>query len=92
MLCYVYKSPKKEQTYLYVAKRDDFSQVPEPLMTQFGTPQLVMPLNLAKQTKLAIADLAKVKVQLNEEGFYLQLPPPPVNELEAFKAQQKKSE
>ncbi len=76
MLCVVYKSFKKDQTYLFVKTRDDFSSVPEGLMTTFGTPNLVTLINLATKSKLGFADLIKVKNNLNEHGFYLQLPPP----------------
>lgn len=87
MLCAIYKSAKKAQTYLFVKTRDDFSSVPEPLMAMFGTPTLVTLTNLATKTKLAFADLDKVKINLNEEGFYLQLPPPPENLLKQHKTQ-----
>lgn len=76
MLCVIYKSTKKEQTYLFVKTRDDFSTVPEPLMLTFGTPTLVTIINLATKEKLAFADLVKVKANLNGQGYYLQLPPP----------------
>ncbi|MBU2923999.1 YcgL domain-containing protein [Colwellia sp. 4_MG-2023] len=76
MLCAIYKSAKKEQTYLFVKTRDDFSSVPEALMLTFGTPTLVTLINLATKEKLAFADLAKVKSSLVEQGYYLQLPPP----------------
>ena len=46
MLCSVYKSSKKAQTYLFINKRDDFSDVPETLMKMFGTPIMVTVLNL----------------------------------------------
>jgi len=90
MLCAVYKSPKKAQTYLFIQKRDDFSQVPEALMTMFGTPTLVTVVNLATKDKLAFADIDKVKESIVEHGFYLQLPPPQENLLKAHKAQMKK--
>ncbi|CAG9296756.1 YcgL domain-containing protein [Celerinatantimonas diazotrophica] len=86
MLCYIYKSLKKEQTYLYIAKRDKFENVPEQLLAMFGKPELLMTINLAKQIKLAIADIDKVREAIRKDGFYLQLPPPVTNELEAFKA------
>ena len=76
MLCAVYKSVKKDGAYLYVPKRDDFSAVPPPLMQSFGAPQLVTLINLAAREHLANADIDKVKQQLAEQGFYLQLPPP----------------
>ncbi|WP_298442183.1 YcgL domain-containing protein [uncultured Ferrimonas sp.] len=79
MICAVYKSSKKAETYLYVNNRDDFSQVPQPLMDLFGVPQFVTLLPIVKLTKLAGAELDKVKADLAEQGFYLQLPPPNEN-------------
>lgn len=87
MLCAIYKSTKKAQTYLFVKTRDDFSAVPETLMTTFGTPILVTLTNLATKEKLAFANLDKVKSSLNEQGFYLQLPPPPEDLLKEHKIQ-----
>lgn len=87
MLCAIYKSAKKAQMYLFVKTRDDFSLVPEPLMAMFGTPILVTLTNLATKKKLAFADLEKVKINLNEDGYYLQLPPPPEDLLKQHKIQ-----
>lgn len=85
MLCFVYKSPKKDQTYLFILKRDDFSTIPESLLANFGVPQLVMPLEISPQLPLAGADSARVIEQLESQGFYLQLPPPSVDHLKQFK-------
>ncbi len=87
MLCAIYKSSKKEQTYLYITKRDDFSSVPEALLTNFGTPIFVMLVNLAQRQKLALADINKVKQALIEQGYFLQLPPPKENWLAEHKQQ-----
>ncbi|GHA48640.1 YcgL domain-containing protein [Photobacterium aphoticum] len=87
MLCAIYRSPKKEGTYLYINKKDDFSAVPEALMTTFGTPQFVMVLKLQEGRKLAQADVEKVKLALVDTGFYLQVPPPVTNLLEQYKAE-----
>ncbi len=89
MLCAVYRSSKKAQTYLFINKRDDFSQVPEALMAMFGTPQLVTLVNLAAKDKLAFADINKVKESLVEQGFYLQLPPPQEDLLKTHREQMK---
>lgn len=86
MLCAIYKSARKAQTYLFVNKRDDFSSVPDGLMKTFGTPNLVTLINLATKEKLAMADLEKVKSNLIEKGFYLQLPPPQEDLLKEHKA------
>ena len=85
MLCTIYKSLKKADTYLYIEKRDDFSRVPKPLLETFGAAQLVMIINLSKQQKLALADINKVTAELQRCGFYLQLPPPEENLLDIHK-------
>jgi len=82
MFCVIYRSARREQTYLYVEKKDDFSRVPETLMQSFGQPQLTMILPLDGRKKLAGADLDKVKEALATQGYYLQLPPPPENLLQ----------
>lgn len=87
MLTAVYKSKKKADTYLFVEKRDDFSKVPEPLLTMFGQPQYVMLINLAKRSHLGGADLSLVEKALTDVGFYLQLPPPTTNLLAEHRKQ-----
>jgi len=86
MLTAIYKSAKRPDSYLYVPKRDDFSQVPPALLEMFGRPELVTVLDLAGRQQLAGADLAKVQQDLTERGFYLQLPPPQEDLLKAHKA------
>ena len=56
MLCAVYKSIRKSQTYLFIEKRDDFEPVPDALLTQFGPPQLVSIMNIKEGSKLAMTD------------------------------------
>jgi uncharacterized protein YcgL (UPF0745 family) len=85
MICAVYKSGRRADTYLFVKKRDVFDEVPASLMEMFGTPTLVMIVPLSKRTHLGIADINKVKSALAEQGFYLQIPPPQVNLLEQHK-------
>lgn len=91
-LCTVYKSSKKAETYLYVEKKGEFDKVPEQLKTLLGKLTLVMTLDLDKRTNLGTAELAKVKQELTDNGFYLQLPPPTENMLDEFKKQQGHSE
>jgi uncharacterized protein YcgL (UPF0745 family) len=79
LLCNVYKSLRKEETYLYVSLKDDLSEVPDALMDTFGTPQLVTKLLLTPERKLALVTAQKVMDSIEEKGFYLQLPPPKEN-------------
>lgn len=85
--CAIYKSPKKEGMYLYVAKRDQFDAVPEALMQMFGKPQFVMLFNLAGEKPLKRLKNEDVLQKIQTEGFYLQMPPPPENLLKNYLAQ-----
>ena len=75
MQCFIYKSLKKEHLYLYVAKKDDFSKVPDALFNSFGKMEFVMDLELSPERKLAREDAGKVIESLKEQGFFVQLPP-----------------
>ncbi|MGL5947934.1 MAG: YcgL domain-containing protein [Aeromonas sp.] len=90
MLCAVYKSPRKVQTYLFVERRSDFSRVPDLLLTTFGEPELIMLRKLSADKPLAGADVKHVIAALESQGFYLQLPPPVENLLNIHLAAQKK--
>lgn len=76
MLCAIYRSPNRDQTYLFIEKKGDFSRVPEELLKSFGKPVFSMLINLANRDKLANADIEKVKQELTDAGYYLQFPPP----------------
>ena len=84
-LCTIYKCSKRADTFLYVEKADDFSKVPEELRKLIGIPKLFMTLDLDGRKKLGVAELEKVKNELLENGFYLQLPPPVINLLDEHK-------
>lgn len=75
MKCYIYKSSKKDQLYLYLPQKDDFEAVPAILMDTMGTPEFVMELELTAERRLARANATEVLASLAEKGFYLQMPP-----------------
>ena len=75
MQAYVYKSLKKADTYVYLAARDDFARLPEPLRTQLGGLQFVLEVALTPDRKLAREDAAVVRENLAARGFHLQFPP-----------------
>ncbi len=75
MLCFIYKSLKKEHLYLYIDKKDDFSKVPEALFNSFGKMEFVMDLELTPERKLAKEDAGKVIDSLRMKGFFVQMPP-----------------
>ena len=75
MHCWIYKSRKKDEMYLYLPEEADFSSVPDALMKQFGSAEFVMKLTLDPKRKLHRADVTVVMRKLRTEGYYLQLPP-----------------
>lgn len=79
MQCYIYKSLKKDELYLYLTKKDDFSQLPETLYQSFGRLEFVMELELTANRKLAREDSNKVIDSLNNKGFFVQMPPTLIN-------------
>ena len=75
MLCYIYKSQKKEELYVYLNKKDDFSLLPDDLMRQLGNLSFVMELELTADKKLARENAEKVISDLESRGFFIQMPP-----------------
>ena len=75
MQAFVYKSLKRADTYVYLAGRDDFARIPDPLRSQLGTLQFVLELALTPERKLAREDAAVVRDNLVTRGFHLQFPP-----------------
>ena len=74
-ICSIYKSSKRDEMYLYVRKTDGLARLPEALDEIFGKPTLLGTLLLTPEKKLARADIALVLADLEEKGFYLQMPP-----------------
>jgi predicted GIY-YIG superfamily endonuclease/uncharacterized protein YcgL (UPF0745 family) len=75
LACWVYRSSRKDEMYLYLAAEDGFSQLPAELQRRFGTPIQVMPLQLHADRALAREDVRTVMRNLREQGYHLQLPP-----------------
>ena len=73
--CWIYKSPKKQEMYLYITRQDHFEDVPEMLLKKFGQPLFVMELELTPERKLARENVETVLNNLAENGFHLQMPP-----------------
>ena len=74
-LCQVYRSPRKQEMYLYVDKANGLQDVPEALLGKFGEPEEVMTILLSAERKLARADVSEVLEKIEQQGFYLQMPP-----------------
>ncbi len=71
----IYKSPNKNEMYLYVAKQAQLSEVPDALLQLFGKPKHVMDMLLTPEKKLARANAVQVMKEIDSKGFFLQMPP-----------------
>lgn len=74
-LCTVFRSDKRAETYLYLARDQPFEDLPPELREAFGEPCFVMTLDLSEDRRLARVDTRQVLEHLETSGFYLQLPP-----------------
>jgi len=73
--CYIYKSLKIKELYLYLNKKDGFSDIPEALFKSLGRLEFVMSLQLTPDRKLAREDVNKVIDSVSHKGFFVQMPP-----------------
>ena len=75
MNCQIFRSKKKDETYLFLASDQSFEDLPEDLRATFGEPVYVMALQLSSKSKLARVETLSVLKSLREQGYFLQLPP-----------------
>jgi uncharacterized protein YcgL (UPF0745 family) len=75
MQAYVYKSQRKNDTFVYLAARDDFEKIPESLRTPLGELAFVLEVALTPERKLARENPETVRQNLAAHGFHIQFPP-----------------
>ena len=75
LVCEIFRSPRKAEMYLYVDKQMGLAEVPDSLLSQFGEPESVMTLLLTPERKLARTSAAEVLEGIQDNGFFLQMPP-----------------
>ncbi|MBI2399017.1 MAG: YcgL domain-containing protein [Xanthomonadales bacterium] len=76
MQCFVYRSAKKDDTYVYLRERDAFDLVPANLAAALGALAFVLEVELTPTRRLAREDVAVVRANLAARGFHIQFPPP----------------
>ena len=81
LFCSIYKSPRREGMYLYVERTKGLKDLPEALISQFGEPRHVTDMILTPERPLARVEVDQVMARIREQGFYLQMPPPPDEDL-----------
>lgn len=73
--CTVYKSLKKNQTYVFVPQSSDTADLPEALNGLLGTLEKVLDVEINENSTLARAKPCDVIQNIQQHGFYLQMPP-----------------
>ncbi len=74
-LVQVFRSEKKENSYLYVEHGCDLETLPQALRNMLGQLNPVLSMRLTPDRKLARYTGAQVLEAISAQGFFLQLPP-----------------
>lgn len=77
--CTVYGCAKQDEMYIYIRDGFDIAELPEGLDKLAGELREVMALSLTPERKLARVEVSEVIAALNEQGFFIQMPPGPLN-------------
>ena len=75
MHCYVYKGDNRDDHYLYLNCDIAVAEVPEALLTMLGELSLVTEFELSVDRQLPQAEAHQVMQDIENQGFYLQMPP-----------------
>jgi len=80
----IFRSSRREGMYLYVDKRTGLNDVPQSLLSGFGAPVHAFDLLLDQKRRLARAEASRVLEAIEEQGFYLQMPPSDGEDAQSF--------
>lgn len=72
----IYRTKRVRDMYVYVDYTEDLDRVPEALLKRTGELVEAMVLDLDDGVKLARAETDQVLAAIEDNGFYLQMPPP----------------
>lgn len=79
-----FRSPKKEELYLFVPKEDGLDKLPKELLTMFGEPTHVLDFDLTPDRKMAREEAKVVYEAVQTKGFFMQMPPSEVEKLSDY--------
>jgi uncharacterized protein YcgL (UPF0745 family) len=75
MQCFVYKSLRKADTYVYLREAEGFDVLPAAIAESLGNLGFVIEIDLSPQRKLARENVEMVIANLDRQGYHLQWPP-----------------
>lgn len=82
-VCSVYRCAKKAGMYIYIDKANGLNVLPEELKKCAGKMTLAMTLVITPNKKLAKAKAENVLAAIDNQGFYVQMPPSLSDEMQA---------
>ncbi len=99
MHCDIYKFARHDDLYVYIARpdypndteelKDWLGVIPNDFRKTLGEGKFVLHLDLAVRENLARVDIVEVLEKLNEQGYFVQLPPQDVMRKQAeFRAKE----
>lgn len=74
MQCFVYRSRKQPDMYVYLPQKDEFLAIPEALTNKLGVLEFSLSFDLHPEKKLAKENAQDVINNINHQGFHLQMP------------------
>ncbi len=75
--CHIYKSLKKDETYVFIPVTTELSDLPKELLTVLGQTEKIMTLKLTPEKKMARGTAEEILNSIEQQGFYLQMPENP---------------
>ncbi len=76
-----FKSPKKQELYLFIPKEKGLESLADELLVMFGEPEHVIDFNLTPERKMPRCDAAKLYEAIQTKGYFMQMPPTEVEKV-----------
>ncbi len=76
MNCFIYRSKKKQDFYIYLSKKDHFDVLSNSLKKTVGELEYCFDFDLTEDKNLARENSKTVLANLKKDGFHVQVPPP----------------
>lgn len=74
MQCFVYRSTRRDDTYLLTDRGETFDHIPAELLQHLGHLEFAFEFALTPERRLARTDGRTVIDHIERDGYYLQMP------------------
>lgn len=70
-----FKSPKKQELFLFIPKEPGLDGLADELLVMFGEPEHVIDFDLTPDKKMPRSNAAEIYEALQTKGYHIQMPP-----------------